>query len=244
MIKRIITVLAVTLLSVSILNVIVPSGNLSAMTMIECSDRLRGTSFFEIPAWYRGLGSCEPVTPGSSDYEYKMDNLKDKGPNEIIFKVALNIIDMALRIVAILAIIFIIYGGVLLITAQGAPDKVKSGKLAITQALIGMAIAMLASSVIGFIVSAMGSSGVDPVTGLPIGLNAEQLYDNVLNLIFFGCGIVSVIIIILSGYRYSMAAGNPESTKKATQTIIWACVGLAVVILATAIKNFVLDRVS
>ncbi|MCL1876721.1 hypothetical protein FWF74_01685 [Candidatus Saccharibacteria bacterium] len=85
-----------------------------------------------------------------------------------------------------------------------------------------------------------GSVDADDM-GIP-RIDGNKLLNNALNLIYLVCGIIAVIAIILAGYRYATSAGNPESMKKATQTIIWSSIGLAVVTLAWTITYFLLGR--
>ncbi|MCL1876722.1 hypothetical protein FWF74_01690 [Candidatus Saccharibacteria bacterium] len=118
---------------------------------IPCTLPDSDDDFFKFPTWYRGF---KDGTKKDANSDCVL-NLQGKQLNEIAFTVALNVIDIALRIIAILTVLFTIYGGFLLITAQGAPDKLKSGRTAIIQALTGLAIAMLASFVVSMIVGAM-----------------------------------------------------------------------------------------
>ncbi|MBX4197632.1 hypothetical protein KW801_03715 [Candidatus Saccharibacteria bacterium] len=48
-------------------------------------------------------------------------------------------------------------------------------------------------------------------------------------------------MIIVGGFRYITSGGNPESTKSARNTILYAIIGLVVVALAQLIARFVLN---
>ncbi len=61
--------------------------------------------------------------------------------------------------------------------------------------------------------------------------------------VFFGViGIVTVIYIVIAGFQLVTSQGDSQSIAKARQTIIYACVGLAIVVLAEAIISVVLGR--
>ncbi len=45
-------------------------------------------------------------------------------------------------------------------------------------------------------------------------------------------GAVAVLFIILGGIKYSTSQGNPNDTQKAKETIIYALVGLVIVMLS------------
>ncbi len=50
---------------------------------------------------------------------------------------------------------------------------------------------------------------------------------------------VAVLIIVIAGLYFVLSRGNPEKSAKARNTIIYAAVGLATSVLATAIVSFV-----
>lgn len=61
--------------------------------------------------------------------------------------------------------------------------------------------------------------------------------------IFFGImGGIALIVIILAGISFILSQGKPEAVNKARNTIIYAAIGLAVIVLAFTIVTFVLDR--
>ncbi len=65
--------------------------------------------------------------------------------------VLLVIADDLLRIAGLVAVAYVIVGGVKYITSQGEPDKTKQAKDSIINALIGLAIAIVAAAVVSYI---------------------------------------------------------------------------------------------
>ena len=55
--------------------------------------------------------------------------------------------------------------------------------------------------------------------------------------------VISVIFIILGGFRYIVGAGAPEQMQQAKNTILYAVVGLIVSIFAIVIVRFVVNSV-
>jgi len=51
---------------------------------------------------------------------------------------------------ALVALIFVVYGGFRFTTAQGSPDAISKGKKTIVNALVGLVIAVLASQIVKF----------------------------------------------------------------------------------------------
>jgi len=73
-------------------------------------------------------------------------------------------------------------------------------------------------------------------------LTAEQVLQNGLSIVYFIVGIIAIVVIIIGGITYATSAGNPSSVTKAKNMILYAVVGLVVVITAYAITNFVIGR--
>jgi len=82
-----------------------------------------------------------------------------------------------------------------------------------------------------------GSSGIPTVS-----LTQAQV-TSVFNGILMLAAAVAVVFIVLGGMKYSTSQGEPGETKKAKETIIYALVGLVVVMLAFSIVNLFVTRV-
>ena len=74
-------------------------------------------------------------------------------------------------------------------------------------------------------------------------VTASNLLTNSLNIVYFILGLVAVVIIIISGYQFLTSNGEPEKAAKARQGILYAVIGLVVVVCAFAITNFIFGRV-
>ncbi len=62
----------------------------------------------------------------------------------------------------------------------------------------------------------------------------------IINFLLVAIGIVSVIMIIIGGFRYTISNGDENSVRAAKDTILYAVIGLIVAILSFVIVNFVL----
>ncbi len=62
----------------------------------------------------------------------------------------------------------------------------------------------------------------------------------IINFLLVAIGIVSVIMIIIGGFRYTLSNGDENSVRAAKDTILYAVIGLIVAILSFVIVNFVL----
>ena len=95
-------------------------------------------------------------------------------------------------------------------------------------------------------VSAQVSKGIDTATTSEMkgkSIDGDKgLIKTVVNVLLWAVGILSVIMIIFSGFRYITSAGDASKTKSAQSTLIYSVVGLIVAIMAYAIVNMVTNR--
>ena len=61
----------------------------------------------------------------------------------------------------------------------------------------------------------------------------------VINILLFLIGVISVIMIIIGGIRYTLSNGDSAQITSAKNTVLYAVIGLVVALLAYAIVNFV-----
>lgn len=69
---------------------------------------------------------------------------------------ASKVIEIILLIAGVLAVIYLIYSGILYITAAGNPDSAKKGQQGIINAIIGIVIIVAAYFIIGAVVNLAG----------------------------------------------------------------------------------------
>lgn len=64
-----------------------------------------------------------------------------------------------------------------------------------------------------------------------------------INILSFIIGIVSIVIIIISGLRIVLGGSDPQTISSARDAIIYAMVGIVVVVVSQALVVFVLDKI-
>ncbi|HUO61871.1 MAG TPA: hypothetical protein VMT96_00260 [Candidatus Bathyarchaeia archaeon] len=67
---------------------------------------------------------------------------------------------------------------------------------------------------------------------------------SLLSIAYFLAGIVAVLVIIIGGIRYAAANGDSSQITAAKNMILYAVVGLIIVIMAAAITQFILQNVA
>lgn len=70
-----------------------------------------------------------------------------------VFTFVQNVINWILIAVGIIAVLFIIIGGIRYATSAGDPDKVKKAKNTLLYAIIGLAVALLAAVIVNLVVN-------------------------------------------------------------------------------------------
>jgi hypothetical protein len=64
----------------------------------------------------------------------------------------------------------------------------------------------------------------------------------VINILSMVVGIVAVVMIIIGGFKYVTSMGDSNSVNSAKNTILYAIVGLVIVVMAQVIVRFVLTK--
>jgi hypothetical protein len=72
--------------------------------------------------------------------------------------------------------------------------------------------------------------------------SGTQLFGNILNLFYFVTGIVAVIVIIVAGFTMTVSGTNPTTVAKARNAVLYAAIGLVVVLSAFSITHFVIGK--
>jgi hypothetical protein len=81
------------------------------------------------------------------------------------------------------------------------------------------------------------------ITGQDATDTINDIIADVINIFSLIVGIVSVIMIIVGGFRYITSGGDSNNVSSAKNTILYAIIGLIIVALAQSIVRFILGRV-
>lgn len=72
---------------------------------------------------------------------------------------------------------------------------------------------------------------------------SDASMQNAFNTAFIWAGMICVIVIIISGLTFITAAGNPGTLSKAKSALIYACVGIIVILSAALIVNLIIGGI-
>lgn len=99
--------------------------------------------------WYEYLDVQKDDTGACSVTDFNL--LPKNGKSSDVPLVLLAIVDDLLRIAGLVAVIFVIYGGVQYATSQGSPDATAKAQSTVLYALIGLVIALVAVTFVTFL---------------------------------------------------------------------------------------------
>jgi hypothetical protein len=151
-IKNIITAIALSVfIAAPVLGVALSSSTYAATNDKTCEQSILG-----IPTWFRGLavrdsgGSCSIVSPGTDLNGKKLDL------SGFIWRIALNIVDIGLSVVGIIAFFFILYGGFQFLTGGSNPSQIEKARKTILNAVVGLIISLGAVAIINLVFGILG----------------------------------------------------------------------------------------
>ena len=136
-------IIALTLLVSSLLSPLILSSNTFAedKPKVSASD-----SFYGLPTWHRGLNLDGEGIKSKEDIP------------KFIWTIVANIIDAISRIAGIVAIGFIIWAGFQYMLAAGNSGQLAAAKNTLKNAVVGLCIAVLASTIISLVITSVGGN--------------------------------------------------------------------------------------
>jgi len=146
-------------------------------------------------------------------------------------------------IIAFLAVLFVIIGGVLYITAAGNAERITTAKICWTGALIGIAIAAAGPTFLKEIKGIALKDGNMPET-LDEALTVKEIVINTVNFLLSIFGILSIIGLVISGVIYIVAFGNPEMKEKAKKGVVYSIAGITVAGAAVVLIRQIVDLIT
>jgi hypothetical protein len=117
-----------------------------SVTHFAAACNAASAQFFNFPTWYQYLKPHEVQGVCAVSFQF---------PDSIPL-IALAIVDILLRIAALVAVGFVVFGGIKYTLSQGEPQATANARETIIGALAGLAIATAAATIISFIGNKIG----------------------------------------------------------------------------------------
>jgi type IV secretory pathway VirB2 component (pilin) len=144
------------------------------------------------------------------------------------------IINVFTSYVGLLAVAVIIIAGFYLILGLGNDSSKETAKKIVLYTAIGIVLILLANVIVAFF------------QGLPTGTNTSGIYDVILTIlktVLSFVGLIAVVVIVIAGIMLLVSGGEEGRKDTAKKIIMYAIIGLIVIILASAIVRFIASLV-
>ena len=180
-------------------------------------------SFLGLPHWYKYLDcDTEPGLEGT----IKVENINGLLP------IGFAIAEILLRLTVYAAIIFVVIGGIKVITSAGNAEGLTKARGTLSNALVGLVIGIMATRIVTYIAGtlyfeAARSGGITKFVNF---------------LIQMGAGL-AVLFVVVGSFRYITSNGDPQKVTAAKNTVLFALIGLFILISAYTIIGFVVSRI-
>ncbi len=176
------------------------------------------------PVQYCGIPA--PGGPGIQDTEF-VNPLQFTTVSQVVN----SLLDNLRGIVALIAIVFIIIGGVMYMMSSGNEKMIESAKKTITGALIGMAIVLAAPTFLKEIKAILGGSG-DEWTDVDKALTIKEIALRVLDFLLSVVGILGIIGLVVGGAFYLTAYGDEDRIETGKKILTASLVGIGIALAA------------
>lgn len=107
--------------------------------------------FLGLPPWYKYLVAAGRMVENTKTHLCELNGAFQWDGGGDVTLVLLGIMDILLRLAALVAVGFIVYAGIQYITSDGEPGKTKEAQSTIINALVGLFIALIAVATVSFI---------------------------------------------------------------------------------------------
>ena len=102
------------------------------------------------------------------------------------------------------------------------------------------AFALPSGTVSALSAAQQAKKGVDETNPGSTSASLTDMIKIIVNVLLFIVGVVSVIMIVIGGIKYTTSNGDSNQVTSAKNTILYSVIGLIVAILAYAIVDFVI----
>jgi hypothetical protein len=138
-------------------------------------------------------------------------------------------------IIVMLALIFLVLGGIFYITSGGDSKKIETAKAMITAAMIGLAIGVAAPSFLKEIGNILGWGGAKVPAEVSSARSAIEVAQAVLDFLLSIVGLLAMVMLVVGGLMFFAAAGDEKRAETAKGIVKYSVVGVAVAIVSLII---------
>lgn len=204
-------------------------------------------SFLGLWPWYHYLS----LQQQGSICAVNINSSQILGNHSFILLILLALVDDLLRVIGFLAVIYVIFAGIKYTMSQGSPDEVAKSQSTIINALAGLAISLISIRFVSFLGNQFSSgTGATTSRGLdlsslpnPNGIANGGIVGTILSIVFAIAGAIAFLYLVLGGFHYVSSQGDTQKVARAKSTIMYALIGLVVVIMAQTIVSLAVSKI-
>lgn len=151
-----------------------------------------------------------------------------------------SILNNMMGLIVIIAVIFIIIGGIMYMTSAGNETMVTRAKKTWTGATIGLAIALASPTFLKQIKEILNSNSTTGGTAdnwVNKALTIKEIAINVLNFLLSVFGILAIIALVIGGGMYLTAYGDEKKIDSGKKIITYAIIGIVVALSALVLTR-------
>lgn len=211
------------------------SGKCSGSSDVKCckSSSFKSTSITKYAELQTGTTGTSSASPTSFGNPLKYNSVE---------QFLAGFLTTLQRIIAVIALVFIVIGALMYVTSAGDSGQVTKAKSTIYAAMIGLAIAVAAPSFLKEISVLLGWTPNE--ASVRNALTLTQIAMNVLNFLLAILGVIALVMLVVSGVFYTTAMGDSKQVDTAKNIAKYAIFGVIValssmVILQQIAKFFV-----
>ncbi|MEI7621553.1 MAG: hypothetical protein WCJ51_03380 [Candidatus Moraniibacteriota bacterium] len=198
-------------------------------TCVSATEKADGICKAGSGAAYVGQSCCVPVSAtnttatGAVAFTNPLtyDNLVD---------IATHIMVLVQRSIVTFALLAITIAAVMYVLSAGDPKKIEKAKETISAALIGLALAIAAPSILKELTGALGWASNNGDLAKAASLSAITV--RLLNFLLGSFGILSLIMMITGAILYLTSAGDEERIKKGKDIFKFSVLGIVIAMSA------------
>lgn len=164
--------------------------------------------------------------------------------NPIKIKTVSGLLDSILTnlmgLIVIIAVIFIIIGGILYMTSAGNETMVTRAKQTWTGAVVGLAIALASPTFLKQIQAILNSNsdtGGSADNWVNKALTIKEIAMNVLDFLLSVFGVLAIIALVIGGGMYLTAYGDEKKIDSGKKIITYAIIGIVVALSALVVTR-------
>jgi|GEM_PF-1400545 len=141
----------------------------------------------------------------------------------------INVLQNLRGIVALIAIVVIVIGGIWYMASFGNEEAMKRAKMIIATAVGGLALILAAPSFIKEILRILQDKPIGP-GDVSQALTIQQILLSVLQFLLASAGIIALISMVTGGIMYMTSGGDEDRMKTGKKIFVYAIIGIVITI--------------